>query len=410
MRRLLSIVLFVAVAGTAFAAYHGSDRFQTWVDTTLGKKGAGKAAVKVMPPAPVRIATATKRDIPITLEGVGNVQARSTIAIKARVDGQLMEAIVAEGQLVKKGDLLFRLDGRPFEAQLRQAEANLARDRANLEKALTDQTRYENLSNKGISPKTKLEEADASVAVLGAAIRASEAAVELARLNLEYATIRAPIDGRVGSILLAAGNMVKANDSQAILMLTEVSPINAAFALPEQHIGELRQRFKSGGPVVVEVTVQGDEVTTEQGRLFFINNAVDPATGTIMVMARFDNKEERLVPGQFVRARVLMTTLPNATVIASKAIQINQKGHYVWIVKADRTAEMRPVTIGPELGDETVVSRGIEAGESAVVDGQLRLFPGSRVAPVGQGAGPNAGADAASSALMKKSNKAKANQ
>jgi multidrug efflux system membrane fusion protein len=380
MRRVMSYLLLLALAGSAWLAYQYDPRVRLWVGEKLALNAPARK-IKAVPPAPVRLAQTSRRDVPILLEGVGNVQARSTIAIKARVDGQLMEAGVLEGQLVKKGDLLFRLDSRPYEAQLKQAEANVARDRANLEKALTDATRFETLSQKGISPKTKLEEAETSVASLRASIRASEAAVEIAKLNLEYATIKAPVDGRVGSFLLAPGNMVKANDIQAILMLTEVRPINVAFALPEQHVGELRTRLKAAEPVVVEATVQGDEATTEKGELFFINNSVDPTTGTITVMARFANNEERLVPGQFVKARVRMTTLPGAVVVPTKALQINQNGHYVWVVKPDMTAELRLVAIGPEVGDVAVVSRGLQADEKVVIDGQLRLYPGAKVAP-----------------------------
>ena len=378
MRRALSYLLLLALAGSAWAAYQFDPRVREWVGQKLALK-APPAKTKSIPAAPVRVAVSQRRDVPILLEGVGNVQARSTIAIKARVDGQLMEAGVQEGQFVKKGELLFRLDARPYDAQLKQAEANVARDRANLEKALADATRFESLTQKGISPKTKLEEAETSVAALRAAIRASEAAVEIARLNLEYATIKAPVDGRVGSFLLAPGNMVKANDIQAILMLTEVRPINIAFALPEQHVGELRTRLKGSEPVVVEAMVQGDEATSEQGTLFFINNSVDPTTGTITVMARFANQEERLVPGQFVKARVRMTTLPGAVVVPTKGLQINQNGHYVWVVKPDMTAELRSVAIGPEIGDIAVVSRGLQADEQVVIDGQLRLFPGAKV-------------------------------
>jgi len=381
MRRFLPLLLLLLLAGSAWLVYENDPGVRQWVTERLGK-AERVAKAKSLPPAPVRTIAARKRDVPIVLEGVGNVQSRSTIAIKSRVDGQLMEAVVSEGQVVKKGELLFRLDARPFEAQLRQAEANVARDRANLEKALADEKRFENLAQKGISPKTKLEEAETSVAALRAAIQASQASVEIARLNLEYATIKAPIEGRVGSMLLSPGNMVKANDTQAIMMLTAIKPINVAFALPEQHVGELRERLKTAEPLIVEAIVQGDESTTEKGKLFFINNTVDSTTGTITVMARFANAEERLVPGQFVRARVRMTTLPDVVVVPSKGIQINQRGHYVWVAKADNTAELRPVTIGPEVGSETVVSRGLSAGENIVVDGQLRLFPGSRIAPM----------------------------
>ncbi len=390
MRRSLATVLLAIVAGSGYWAYRQDGRVTAWVDGITGAASPSTASVKAkgksLPPAPVTTAVIGQRDVPIVLEGVGNVQARSTVAIKARVDGQLMEAAVAEGQLVKMGDLLFRLDARPFEAQLRQAEANVARDRANLDKAISDAARFESLSQKGITPKTRFEEAETSVAALRAAIAASEAAVEIAKLNLEYATIKAPIEGRVGSILLAAGNMVKANDTQAILMLTAVRPINVAFALPEQHIGEIRARLKSSEALVVEATVQGDEMTTEKGELFFVNNSVDVSTGTILVMARFANPDERLVPGQFVRARVQMATLTGATVAPMKGVQINQKGHFVWVVKPDLTAEMRPVTIGPESGGEVVISRGLDVGEQIVVDGQLRLFPGAKMAPTDKGA------------------------
>ncbi|MGD9806391.1 MAG: efflux RND transporter periplasmic adaptor subunit [Hyphomicrobiaceae bacterium] len=381
MRRFLPLFLLLLLAGSAWLAYEKNSGVHQWVTERFGKTEK-RAKASSLPPAPVRTAMAIRRDVPIVLEGVGNVQSRSTIAIKSRVDGQLMEALVAEGQMVKKGQLLFRLDARPFEAQLRQAEANVARDRANLDKALADEKRFENLAQKGISPKTKLEEAETSVAALQASIQASQAATEIARLNLEYASIKAPIEGRVGSLLLSSGNMVKANDTQAIMMLTAVKPINVAFALPEQHVGELRERLKAAEPLTVEAIVQGDESTSEKGELFFINNIVDTTTGTITVMARFANEEERLVPGQFVRARVQMTTLPDAVVIPSKAIQINQHGHYVWVAKSDKTAELRPVTIGPEVGTELVVSRGLSVGESVVIDGQLRLLPGARIAPI----------------------------
>ena len=382
MRRVIALLLLLVVAGSAWYAHQNDPRFRQWVAERFGDNKP-KATAKALPPAPVRLAQTRRLDVPIVLEGIGNVQARSTVAIKARVDGQLMEAVVSEGQMVKQGDLLFRLDARPFEAQLRQAEANVARDRANLEKAVADEKRFESLAQKGISPRTKLEEAETSVAALRAAISASEAAVEIARLNLEYATIKAPIEGRVGSILLAPGNMVKANDTQAIMMLTAIKPINVAFALPEQHIGELRARLKAAEPLVVEARVQGDETARENGELFFINNTVDVTTGTITVMARFANAEERFVPGQFVKARVRMTTLPDAVVAPSRGIQINQRGHYVWVARPDNTAELRSVTIGPEVGDETVVSRGLDVGESIVVDGQLRLFPDSRITPLG---------------------------
>jgi len=385
MRRFTILILAVIVAAGGIYAYRTDQRVRGWADGLIGRM-SGHSAAK--PPsmgkrgiAPVRVTQATTRDVPITLEGIGNVQARSTVAVKSRIDGQVMEAAIKEGQLVAKGDLLFRLDARPLQAQLAQAEANLARSRANYEKAKSDSERYGGLAQKGYSPKSKLEEAQTSVASLEAEIRAAQAAVEIAKLNLAYATIHAPIDGRVGQILLTPGNMVKANDTQAMLMITSVRPINVSFALPEQYIGELRRRMRDAEPLTVTVSVQGKDSMPERGTLVFINNVVDAATGSIQVMAVFANEREQLVPGQFVKAQVTMETLKNQTVVPAKAVQLNQQGHYVWLLKADDTVEARPVKVGPEIDDMIVIASGVTPGDTVVTDGQLRLFPGAKVAP-----------------------------
>lgn len=341
------------------------------------------------PPAPVRVAAVEARTVPVSLEGVGNVQARSTVAIKSRVDGQLFEATVKDGQTVKTGDLLFRLDPRPFEAQLKQAEANLARDRANLDKAEADVGRFGELARKGISPQTRLEEATTSVNTLRAAVQATQAAIDLAKLNLSYTTIRSPLDGRVGSLLVAPGNMVKANDTQALLVITETQPIYVSFGLAEQHISALRERFAKGR-LGVSVTTQGWQGPPAEGELFFINNAVDMTTGTIQVMARFANLDERLLPGQFVRATVELRRIENAITVPARSVQINQKGHYVWVMQPDKVVKSVPVTLGPEHDGRMVIESGLALGEQVVTDGQLRLFPGAKVAPAG-GDGPAKG-------------------
>jgi membrane fusion protein, multidrug efflux system len=381
MRRTIWVALLLVASAAAYIAYQSDERLRTWVTSLAGAaKTDGRAKKRALPPAPVRVAQARTQTVPIRIEGVGNVQARSSVAIKARIDGQLFSSGVKEGQTVHKGDVLFQLDPRPFEAQLKQAEANLARDKANLEKARSDLARTLDLAGKGISPKAKLDEVEASVATFRAAIRSSEAAIDLAKLNLDYATIRSPIDGRVGKILVAPGNMVKANDTQSLLVINEVKPIYVAFALPEQYIGELRRRMAEG-PLVVEATWRGEGASTVTGELFFINNAVDTTTGTIELMARFANADERLLPGQFIKASVTVATLPNAVVVPSQAVQINQKGEYVWVLKEDKSVQLRAITTGPQAGDATVVSKGLASGEIVVTDGQLRLFPGARVAP-----------------------------
>jgi multidrug efflux system membrane fusion protein len=380
-RRVVGSLLILAVLAGGALAYRYDERVRTWALSFTGTATAVGPKTRAQSAAPVRVAQSRTRTVPVRLEGVGNVQARSSVAIKTRVDGQLFSADVKEGQMVCKGDVLFRLDPRPFEAQLKQAEANLARDRANLEKARGDLARVESLAGKGYSPKAKLDEVETSVATILAAIRASEAAVELAKLNLDYATIKSPIEGRVGSILITPGNMVKANDTQPLLIINEIKPIYVSFALPEQHLDELRRRMTEG-PLIVEVSAQGWGTETASGELFFINNAIDVGTGTIQLLARFPNERERLVPGQFVKASVTLTTLHEAVVVPSRAVQINQNGEYLWVLKKDHTVELRTISVGPQAGDETVITKGLSGGETVVTDGQLRLFPGARVAPV----------------------------
>lgn len=389
MRTSILAGAFLVLAAGGYAAYQNYERVRHWTDSQIAHfrppvaQSAPKTAKR--PPAPVRIAKSTRRDVPILLEGVGKVQAVSTVEIKSRIDGQLIEAVVRDGQIVAKGDLLFRLDDRPLAAQLRLAEANLGRDQANLDKARSDVERYKSLSSMGVSPKTRLEEAQSSLASLEAAIRASQAAVDIARLNLEYATVTAPLAGRVGSVLLTAGNMVKANDAQPMLVITQTKPVNVAFTLPEKYLDEIRARLSDREPLRVGVTVPGGREISEQGTLFFLNNVVDTASGTIQVMARFENAEERLVPGQFARARVTLEVLPKAVVAPSRAVQLNQKGHYVWVVKKDQTVEPRSIEIGPRVDADTVIKTGLAPDETIVTDGQLRLFPGASVKPLDGG-------------------------
>lgn len=379
MRLLIAIVIVMLAGGYGYFRMDG--QFRTWVETRLSGD-APKPLAQSKQAAPVRVAAVSRRDTPVVVEGVGNVRAISTVEIKSRIDGQVMEAAVGDGQLVEKGEILFRLDDRPLIAQLRQAEANLSRDQANLEKATSDVARFRTLSMKGVSPQTKLEEAESSLAALEAAIKASMATVELAQLNLDYATIRAPIAGRIGSVLLTPGNMVKANDTQAMVVLTQIRPVNVAFALPEKYAGELRERMATQKGLFVDVSIQGGTEIVERGRLFFVNNVVDMASGTIQAMARFDNQDGKLIPGQFARASVTLEILPQSVIAPTKAIQMNQKGRYAWVVKTDGTVEARAIEVGPSIGSDTVITNGLKGGETIVTDGQLRLFPGALVKPI----------------------------
>lgn len=359
----------VALAG--LAAYH----FYPFSAEGEKKQAAGGGAG-----APVLTAVARTGTVPVLLNAIGNVQARSTVEIKSRVDGQVVEVAVSEGQRVKKGDLLFRIDPRPFQAQLRQAEANLARDRANLDKAESDLTRYQSLSEKGYSSQQKYEEATALKGSLIATMRAQEAAIEIARLNLEFTNIHAPIDGRAGSILVDAGNLVEANDDKAMLVITETDPIFVSFNVPERHLARIKQRM-SEGRLTAEVTIPNEGGAPITGEIFFINNTVDMTTGTIQLKARFENAKERLTPGQFVNVSILLAELHQAVIVPTQAVQSSQKGPFVYVVKADKTVDMRMVEVGPSVDQSTVISKGVASGETVVTDGQLRLFPGRKVAP-----------------------------
>ncbi|MCB1547755.1 MAG: efflux RND transporter periplasmic adaptor subunit [Hyphomicrobiaceae bacterium] len=385
-------VLAVLAAGVYFARDTGPVR------GTLDKLGAivsDKPAPKkrrAVPPAPVLTTTAGTRTIPVRLEAIGTVQSPSTVSIKARVDGQLVEALVKEGQIVKKGDLLFRIDPRPFRAQLSQAEAALARDQATLAKARADLDRYKTLSSKGYSSQQKYEESVALTRSLAATIRAGQAAVEFARLQLEYTTLRSPINGRTGSILVTPGNMIKANDTQALLIITETQPIHVAFSIPEHKLAEVKRRA-AAGRLKVSVAIPEDTGPPIIGELFFINNMVDVSTGTIQLKALFANADDRLTPGQFVRATMQLSDIKDAVVVPSATVQSGRNGLYVYVVKPDLTVEVRPVETGPSLDDVTAILSGLKVGERVVTDGQLRLFPGAKVAPKDR-KGPGGPADA----------------
>jgi multidrug efflux system membrane fusion protein len=332
--------------------------------------------------APVRVAEVTKRTIPVRIEAIGAVQAHSIVQIKSRVDGQIMSAGFKEGQTVRAGDLLFQMDPRPFAAQLRQAEANLARDQAQLEKAKADLKRYSALSDKGYSSQQRYEEARAAVEVFTAAIHAGEQAVEIARLNLEFTTILAPVNGRVGSMLVYPGNLVEANKDPPLVTINEIKPIHVAFSVPEHNLAEIKRRM-AVERLTVSVTIPEDKGPPVSGKVTFIDNQVDVSTGTIVLKATFENDDERLTPGQFVNVTMMLSSIENALVVPSRTIQVNQNGTFVFVVKADKTVDMRPIQVGAEADDFTVILKGIELGETVVTDGQLRLAPGVKVIPKG---------------------------
>ncbi len=326
---------------------------------------------------PVKMGDVTQQNIPVQINAIGNVEALNTVSVKALVSGEIIDVHFREGQDVRQGDLLFQIDPRPYEAALKQAEGALARDIAQARNAEEQAKRYEILVQKDYVSRDQYDQFRANADALSAAVQADKANVENARLQLAYCTIKSPIDGRVGSVLINKGNVVKANDV-AMVTINKVAPIYVTFSIPEQNLSEIK-KYGAEGSLKVEALIPGDEKRPAQGALTFINNAVDTATGTIQLKGTFENRDKRLWPGQFVNVVVTLTTQRNAVVMPSAALQAGQQGQYVFVVKPDFTVESRPVVVARSFGDLSVVTQGVKPGEKVVTDGQLNLIPGTRV-------------------------------
>jgi len=358
----------------------------------LGTGGCSKKGDPARAPAavPVTVATVVEKTVPLQVLAIGNVEAYSTVSIKAQVSGELTAVHFREGGDVHKGQLLFTIDPRPFGAALQQAQANLARDKANAENARVQAARYAKLFEEGVAPREQYEQMRTSADALDAAVRADEAAIEKAKLDLQYCTIYSPIDGRTGSLMVHPGNLTKANDVPILLVINQLNPIHVNFALAQQYLGEVKG-FMATEKLKVRAEIPDDPKRPEQGTLSFIDNAVDSSTGTIHLKATFANQARRLWPGQYVNVVLTLGTQPNAVVAPSQAVQTGQSGQYVFVVKADKTVESRPVATGRTFEGETIVEKGLQPGETVVIDGQLRLVPGSKVEVK---AGPEASQDA----------------
>jgi multidrug efflux system membrane fusion protein len=367
-----TVLFAVVLASLAVGGFVTRDR---WLPT----KAQPVRTAPQAPAQPVVTSPVAQADVPVQITGIGTVQPIATVLIKSRLDGQIAKIAFEEGQEVKAGDLLFSLDDRALAAQLRQAEATLARDRAQLVRAQQELKRQQELSQRDYASRQKLEQSQSDASAAEATVRASEAAAENARVQLSYATIRSPINGRTGSIAAKEGNVVKAND-QSLVTITQVRPIYVGFTMPERSLPAIRAAL-AGGPVAVTVAPPNDAAASETGTLTFIDNQVDTTTGTIALKATFDNARNTLWPGQFVQVTVTLGVQQNAVVIPSAAIQTGQSGLYVFVVKPDSTAEVRPVTVDRTQGPVSVVSSGLSPGEQVVLEGQLRLANGTRVAP-----------------------------
>ncbi|WP_153111322.1 efflux RND transporter periplasmic adaptor subunit [Propionivibrio limicola] len=348
--------------------------------TACSKGGDTK---KAAPPVPVIVAQAETRDVPVSLRMVGRAEAFESVTLKARLDGQVASVHFTEGQHVKQGDVLIRLDPADYAARLRQAEANTARDTALQEKLRADTVRYTALRERNFISDEKLNDVRTNETAATANLRASQAAAELARVQHSYTTIRAPISGVIGARLVFPGSSVKANDT-AVAVINRVRPLLVGFALPEKHLPTVRAAMQAG-ELGVQITVPAspgaNAAPAVAGKVRFIDNAVDAATGTILLKAEIRNDPETLTPGQFLNVSLVLDTLKDAVTVPSQAVQQGPEGHFVFVVSADQSVEVRRVDIAGEDSGRSAVSRGLKSGETVVTDGQLRLTPGAKVKP-----------------------------
>jgi membrane fusion protein, multidrug efflux system len=386
MKRTLWIVAFLAVVG----GFAGFQQYQSWSlnkkpqdDATAkpasgesgsragGRRGGGEAV-------PVVVATAVQKSVPVQLRAVGNVEAFNTVSVKSQVTGVLQKAHFKEGQDVKLGQLLFTIDARPLEAALKQAEATLARDSAQYKNKREQLKRYAELVEKQYVSREQYDQIKADADAAEAVVDSDKAAVENAKVQLSYCYIYSPVNGRVGSLLINEGNLVRVNDGAPLVVINQVTPINVTFAVPEQHLIDIKRHMASH-KLNVSASFPSGEGRPEQGILTFVDNAVDRTTGTIKLKAEFTNNERRLWPGQFINVALTLTTEADAVVIPSEAIQVGPDGQQVFIVKQDKRVELRPVSVGQTNEGESVITKGLAAGEQVVREGQFLLSPGSRV-------------------------------
>lgn len=345
----------------------------------LAATGCAKKAEKPKgrPPALVVTAAASQQDVPLQLAAIGTMEASESVAVRTQISGELITVAFSEGQDVQKGALLFQLDPRSYQAAVRKAEAALARDRSILANAKKDYERYSQLVKDGIVTQEQADGYRTRAESAAADLAADQAALDSAREQLAYCTIRSPISGRLGVLAVHRGNVVKANDT-VLVTINKLTPINAVFTIPEKELAEVK-RHMAVGKVSVLAEVPGSGGISEQGVITFLDNSVDQTTGTIRLKAAFDNSRKQLWPGQFVTLSIRLAVRKNAVVVPSQALQTGQKGQFVFVVKPDATAEIRPVVPGPVQKGVTVIESGIQPGEQVVIDGQLRVVPGGKV-------------------------------
>lgn len=345
---------------------------------------------------PVLVAPVEQKDIPVQIKAIGSVEPYSTVQVKSMINGELTGVAFTEGQDVKKGQLLFTLDKRPFEAALQQAQAALARDQAQAANQNAQAKRYDDLFKQGIISKEQRDAQVSSSEALNATVAADRAAVDNSKVQLSYCDIYSPIDGRTGNLIVHQGNQVKAQDTTGLVVINKITPIFVTFSVPEQYLSDIK-KYKEQRSLLVNASIPNDPKPAT-GRLSFIDNAVDTTTGTIKLKGEFANNDRRLWPGQFSDVELTLTTQPHAIVVPSQAVQTGQNGQYVFVVKSDNTAEMRPVKVTRTVGDQTVIASGVNPGEQVVTDGQLRLAPTGTKVEAKRAPGPTGSAPSSQNA------------
>ncbi|OLC52310.1 MAG: hypothetical protein AUH43_00470 [Acidobacteria bacterium 13_1_40CM_65_14] len=367
-------VLLVLIVATIATIGCSSEAVQSTPQPQSGRGGGGQNAA-----VPVTIAKAVQKRMPITIQAIGTVIAASTVSVRAQITGEMTSVSFKEGEDVEKGQVLATLDKRPFEAALQQAQATLEKDTAQAANARSQAARYQDLLQRGIATREQVDTMRTQAAALEATAAADRASLENAKVQLTYATITAPMAGRTGLLQVHPGNLVRAQDTQPIVTINKITPVYVSFSVPEAQLPALKRFIAAQGTLPASAIAPTESGAPSTGRVNFIDNAVDPTTGTIKVKGTFPNDDRRLWPGQFVNVTVTLTSDPNAIVVPSVAVQTGQQGTYVFTVQPDQTVELRPVTVARLAGDETVVQTGVSAGDTVVTDGHLRLVPGSRI-------------------------------